>query len=85
MQKITFFKSAVCPRCYVAWRELKKLGEEFPGLEVEEIDVLSHPIESAKRGIYFVPALQVGSRTLTMIFPRASIIREFVLKDSDIR
>ena len=80
MPKITIFKSTVCPRCYVARRELKKLQVEFPELEVEEIDVLSHPVESARRGIYFVPALQGGSRTLTMIFPRASIIREFIVQ-----
>lgn len=78
MKKITFFKSTACPRCYVARRELIKLREEFPDLEIETIDVLAHPIQAAKRGIYFVPALQAGTRTLTMIFPRRETIRDFI-------
>jgi len=83
---MTFFKSAACPRCYVALRELMKLREEFPDLEIETIDVLAHPIQAAKRGIYFVPALQAGARTLTMIYPTRKTIRDFIARfydDSD--
>ena len=59
-------------------RELKKIQEEQPGLQIEEIDVVASPIQSWQDGIRMIPALVRGKRKLSGVFLTAQQIRDFL-------
>jgi len=74
---ITFFKSGLWPRCLLVSRELKKLKIEYPQLEIEEIDVLLHPLTTLKNNIRMIPTLMIDRQILSGIFLSAKRIRNF--------
>jgi hypothetical protein len=59
-------------------RELTKLQEEFPDLQIEKVDILSHPGRALKAGVKMIPTLHAGSATLSGVFLSSSQIRKFV-------
>jgi hypothetical protein len=61
-------------------RELTKLQQEFPELEIEKVDILTHPGRTFKDGVRMIPTLKAGDRVLTGIFLSPSEIRDFVKK-----
>ena len=74
--KIFFYKSAFCPRCFITGRELANLQEQFPRLEIEEIDVLLSPVRTWKDGIKAIPAIRYGEEVITgFILKKEQIIR----------
>ncbi len=75
--KITFFKSGICPRCFMAARELKNLKKKYPDLEIVEIDILLHPLLTLKNNIRMVPALKGGSLILSGLFLSRKQINRF--------
>jgi predicted DsbA family dithiol-disulfide isomerase len=78
--KITFYQSALCPRCLLVGRALQKLQEEYPDLAVEKVEVTTHPAESLRQGIRIIPALTAGGRKLSGLILTPAAVREFVEK-----
>ncbi|MHB8810087.1 MAG: hypothetical protein ACYC9M_08745 [Desulfobulbaceae bacterium] len=77
---ITFYRSSLCPRCMLVRRELDRLRQEYPGLEVEEVDVVVHPLRAWRSGVRMIPALQAGDELLTGIILEAQDIRRLVAR-----
>lgn len=78
--KITFYQSALCPRCLLVGRALQKLQEQHPDLVVEKIEVITRPVESLRQGIRIIPALTAGGRKLSGIILTPAAVREFIEK-----
>jgi hypothetical protein len=76
---IVFYKSSFCPRCLLAGRILDKLRMEYGNLEVEEIDVVVHPLLVWNAGIRMIPAIRAGDVVLAGVFLKEDEIRRFVV------
>jgi glutaredoxin-related protein len=63
--QITFFKSRFCPRCAIARHYLYKLAENDPTLDIHEIDVLLHPLQTFQQKIRMIPAIKKEQRILS--------------------
>jgi predicted DsbA family dithiol-disulfide isomerase len=77
-KKITFFHSMICPRCFVAGRFLSRILQDFPGIEVEKVEVLTNPGRSREAGVSTIPALAFEGKTLSGFLLGPGRIREFV-------
>jgi hypothetical protein len=62
----------------MAGRELTKLKQKYPDLEVEEIDVVSHPATAWNDNIRMIPALKSGDSVLSGIFLSGERIKNFI-------
>jgi len=77
-KKVLFYKSAFCPRCLMAGRDLIGLKEIFPYLEVEEVDVVTHPLRAWNDGIRFIPALRSGDKIIAGLLLSNELIKKFI-------
>jgi hypothetical protein len=59
-------------------RELKKIQEEHPELEVEEIAVVANPLTSWQDGIRMIPTLIKGEKKLSGVFLTSKQIKDFL-------
>ena len=59
-------------------RELRKIQEEHPDIEVEEIDVIANPLKSWQDGVRMIPTLVSGEQKLSGVFLSAKQIRDFL-------
>ena len=59
-------------------RELTKLKQEFPELQIEKVDILTNPGRTLKDGVRMIPTLKAGDRTLTGIYLSSAQVKEFV-------
>ena len=73
--KIVYYKSAVCPRCIPTNRFLKRLKMEHPGVEIEEVEVLTHIGRARKAGIMSIPVIEMGGRRYHGVPPREDVLR----------
>ena len=76
--KVTFYGSVLCPRCHFAHRMLLEILHNDGEIEVEEIDVLAHPLKTWSDGIRIFPALKIGDRILSGIFLGRKMIETFI-------
>lgn len=59
-------------------RELTKLQEEDPNLEITKIDIVTNPLQTWKNGIRMFPALKNGDKILSGILLSGKEIRKFI-------
>ena len=59
-------------------RELKKIQEERPDIEVEEIDVVTNPLKSWQAGIRMIPTLIKGKKKLSGVLLTSKQIRAYL-------
>lgn len=78
--KIKFYHSALCPRCLMVGRTLRKLQNNYPDLEVEKIEITTSPLESFRQGVRMIPTLSAGNQRLTGIYLTQDTIRDFLKK-----
>jgi thioredoxin-like negative regulator of GroEL len=64
----------------MAGRVLRTLQEELQNFEINEVDIISHPLVSLKNGIRMIPTLVMDGRRLSGIFLDEKQIREFLSK-----
>ncbi len=76
--KIIFYRSILCPRCYLARKALFELTAEKSNLEIEEVDILSHPLRTWKDGIRLIPALKIEKKLLSGVFLSRQEISGFI-------
>lgn len=62
---VKFYKSSLCPRCYLAKKNLLKLTKENPDIQIEEIDFLTSHKRAKDDGITMIPAIKIGNRKLS--------------------
>lgn len=60
--KITYYKSRICPRCIPTNRLIARLRREHPEIEIEEIEVLTHPARALQDGVMMLPTLIVDEK-----------------------
>ncbi len=78
IMRIIFYKSKLCPRCYVAGKHLLALCSKIPDLQVEEVELLTSPLRTWQDGIRMVPALKIGDVVLSGIYLSQESITDFV-------
>ena len=78
---ITFYRSNLCPRCYVAGRHLRELAAADPSIEVEEIDIMFAPRRTWQDGIRMIPAMRIDNRILSGVFLSKNAIAGFIAEN----
>ena len=76
--KVTFYGSALCPRCHFAHKMLLEILGSNTEIEVEQIDVLLHPLKTWSDGIRLFPALKTGNRILSGIVLGKKAMETFI-------
>lgn len=61
--RVRFYTATVCPFCPVVRRRLRDLQERLR-FEIEEIDVTLRPQAITSKGLWSVPVVEAGGRTL---------------------
>ena len=77
--KITFYRSAICPRCRLVAGELKKIQKKY-NLEIIEVELTTNPLTTWKAGIRMIPALECKGEVLSGIYLSPVKIRSFIEK-----
>jgi glutaredoxin len=75
---ITLYRTALCPRCKKAERNLHRLLPEYPRLNLSVVEVASRPIESFRAGVRMIPAIQGGEEILSGLVLNETRIRDFL-------
>jgi len=78
MTTLTFYHSAICPRCAMAGRSLRQLLDEFPDVSVEKVELLTNLDRSRKDGVRTIPALVAGDKRLSGFYLTRNAIRRFL-------
>jgi hypothetical protein len=76
--RIIFYKSSLCPRCYLTRKALLLLIADIPEIEVEYVDVLAEPGRTFADGIRMIPALRIGKKILSGIYLSKNSISLFL-------
>ena len=79
--RIELFKSSLCPRCVYAAHILKKMQDEFDGLEIISYDIATDFKAFKNSNIRMIPTIQFEQQKESWILPKASKIREFIVKN----
>lgn len=62
----------------LAGRSLQKLKENFPHVEIVEIDVVTNPLRAWQDGIRFIPALRSDNKIISGILLSEKQINTFL-------
>jgi len=62
----------------VVGRALNRLQRETNDFQVNEVDILAHPLAALKEGVKMIPTLQLGEKRLSGVFLNEKQIREFL-------
>lgn len=60
--KVTYYRSAFCPRCWLADRRMSELRAARPAVEIETVDVLVAPARAMRAGVWMLPTIVIGAR-----------------------
>ena len=75
---ITFYSSPFCPRCFLARKALYELAASRAHIEIEEINILAHPLQAWREGVRLVPALRTQRAQLSGFLLRKKSIADFI-------
>jgi glutaredoxin-related protein len=81
--KIELYKSAICPRCAYVAHVLKKLQDEFDDVEIVTYDIATNFKVFKDSKIRMIPTIKYKNNSESWILPKASEIREFILKHKE--
>lgn len=81
--RLTFYQSPLCPRCYMAGKNLEALQQEIPNIQIEKVDVVLNFSRTRQDGIALFPAIKVEDQTLSGIFLSKEKISEFLTQFID--
>jgi len=76
--KVQLYRTALCPRCLLAARALKRIAATNPGLEIELIEVTTNLARTRQAGVKALPTIVIGDKTLTGLILSEEKIRRFV-------
>ena len=83
--KIEFYHSAFCPRCRMAARALEKIQAIFPKLEIESIEVTTHPLVTLRAGIRMFPAIKINNAILSGFLLPQTKMQDFIATQINIQ
>lgn len=78
MTTLTFYHSAICPRCRMASLALKSLLVDYPHIAVERVEYLTNLASARDAGVRSIPTLRAGGRMLSGFMLTKSSIRRFL-------
>lgn len=78
MTIVTFYHSAICPRCRLASLALKSLLVEYPHISLERVEYLTNLRAAQQAGVRSIPTLTSEGRTLSGFVLTKSTIRRFL-------
>jgi predicted DsbA family dithiol-disulfide isomerase len=78
VKTLTFYHSALCPRCQMAGRSLSALLAEFPDIRLEKVEYLTNMRRSREAGVRSIPAMVSGASRLSGFYLTRKRIREFL-------
>ena len=76
--KITFYHSSLCPRCLFTRRILLEIIQRNQSMEIEEINILAHPLKTWSDGIRLFPALKIDDSILSGVFLGREKMESFI-------
>lgn len=77
MKTITFYHSAICPRCQMASRSIDALLPDYPEIEVKRVEYLTNLKRARRDGIRTIPALVAEGGGLKGFYLTKAKIRDF--------
>ncbi len=83
MRKITLYRSALCPRCYMARKHLLDLQKEYGGFSIDEVDIMVNPLTTWRDGIRMIPAIRINDSTLSGLYLDREAIEQFITEEKD--
>ncbi|MGL1930227.1 MAG: hypothetical protein OCC45_00500 [Desulfotalea sp.] len=81
---INIYTLKACPRCWLAYKYITSLQDEFPEMKLTRIDALLHPIYAYKQGVRMIPALQ-GKEHLSGVTLSKEKIRQFLQREKELQ
>lgn len=75
---INFYRITFCPRCKKAEHILQQLMPEFPQLELNTIELVTHPLKTFQAGIRMIPALECSADILSGVLLKEEQIHKFL-------
>ncbi|MFH0783431.1 MAG: hypothetical protein V2B20_15965 [Pseudomonadota bacterium] len=79
---IIFYKSKLCPRCFLVKKQLLAICQEHPHFQIEEVEILTSPLRTFRDGINMVPALKIGDDILSGMYLSKKKIIDFITQFS---
>lgn len=76
--RVTFYHSAICPRCFVTRNLLSGLRAEFPEIEVDSVEYLTNLGRARADGVRGIPTLVSGDRVLAGFLLTRPAMRDFL-------
>ncbi len=64
---VTFYHSAVCPRCRFTGLVLRRILRNYPAVELTKVEFLTNRDRAREDGVRSIPALVAQGRSLTGI------------------
>jgi glutaredoxin len=78
VKTITFYRSALCPRCHMAGRSLARLLPGFSDVVIDEVEILTNRSRSKADGVTTIPTLICGDRRLSGFYLTRTRIKQFL-------
>jgi len=79
--KIVFYKTFLCPRCFLAGRALARLAREYPELEIETVEITRDPHRARQDGVRMLPAIRRDGELLTGLLLTERVLRKFLFSE----
>ena len=76
--RIVFYKSVLCPRCYLAKKYLLAVCSTLPDVQIEEVEFMKSPVQAWQEGIRMVPTVKIGDNILSGLYLNKELIANFV-------
>ncbi len=80
--QITLYKSALCPRCYLAKKYLIEAIANNTNATVEEIEILTSAKKMWRDGIRMIPSIKIDGDLLSSVYLNREAVVEFINKHS---
>ncbi|HSM35116.1 MAG TPA: hypothetical protein VK837_01855 [Longimicrobiales bacterium] len=77
MTTVTFYHSAICPRCRLASLALRSVLEDYPHITLERVEYLTNASAARGAGVRSIPTLSAGDRKLGGFLLSRRGIRKF--------
>jgi hypothetical protein len=78
MTVVTFYHSAICPRCRLTSLALNSLLRDYPHISLERVEYLTNLSAARDAGVRSIPTLSSEGRTLSGFVLTKSKIRRFL-------
>jgi len=78
MTTVTFYHSAICPRCRLTSVFLRSLLADYPDVTIERVEFLRQSNKARAVGIRTIPTLVAGNERLTGFLITRGKLRRFL-------